>query len=264
MIADSQAHAREMDAADGKIDGKFFGDKVVVDRRLQKSDGSMDERFEPKVVVDRKLPGLPTDHGLHHGLTVSNGHHVGQEVTSFSVHHEQPDGRMLASSVTQARALDAADGVMDGQYHGSTIGVRHSSSHRMMADSQAHAREMDAADGKIDGKFFGDKVVVDRHLGGSGAGGRMMASSVEQARALDAADGKIDGYYHGNKVGVHHRLGPKSHSMIADSLAHAREMDAADGKIDGKCFGEKVIIDRRLGGPQLPYSGPWGSPIVSA
>ena len=28
MMADSQAHAREMDAADGKIDGKFFGDKV--------------------------------------------------------------------------------------------------------------------------------------------------------------------------------------------------------------------------------------------
>ena len=28
MIADSRAHAREMDAADGKIDGKFFGDKV--------------------------------------------------------------------------------------------------------------------------------------------------------------------------------------------------------------------------------------------
>jgi hypothetical protein len=74
---------------------------------------------------------------------------------------------MAASSVAQARALDAADGVIDGQYHGNKIGVHHSSgakAHAMITDSQAHARDMDAADGKIDGKFFGDKVVVDRNL----------------------------------------------------------------------------------------------------
>ena len=28
---------------------------------------------------------------------------------------------MLASSVAQARALDAADGVIDGHYHGNTV-----------------------------------------------------------------------------------------------------------------------------------------------
>ena len=32
-----------------------------------------------------------------------------------------PHGRMAASSVAQARALDAADGVIDGQYHGNKV-----------------------------------------------------------------------------------------------------------------------------------------------
>ena len=39
--------------------------QVVVDRRLQKSDGSMDERFEPKVCAPPPPPPAPALHSRH-------------------------------------------------------------------------------------------------------------------------------------------------------------------------------------------------------
>uniref|UniRef100_A0A7S1IX18 Uncharacterized protein n=1 Tax=Eutreptiella gymnastica TaxID=73025 RepID=A0A7S1IX18_9EUGL len=116
-----------------------------------------------------------------------------------------------------ALALDAADGVIDGQYFGAPI-VEHRPSHmvdprqasvvhsgyaRGVESRSAAAYALDAADGVIDGKFYGSQIVEGppRPREVVYASGRGYPSSRSAAAvALDAADGVIDGRYYGSPI----------------------------------------------------------------
>jgi len=102
-----------------------------------------------------------------------------------------------------AYALDAADGVIDGAYHGRPIVETPTIVHRPATSPYPYHRStalaLDAADGVIDGAYYGRPIIetapqVSRvsyqpsHYRGS------------TAYALDAADGVIDGAYHGRPI----------------------------------------------------------------
>eukprot|EP00996_Jenningsia_fusiforme_P000735 NODE_1665_length_1451_cov_423.370899_g1504_i0.p1 GENE.NODE_1665_length_1451_cov_423.370899_g1504_i0~~NODE_1665_length_1451_cov_423.370899_g1504_i0.p1 ORF type:complete len:258 (+),score=38.29 NODE_1665_length_1451_cov_423.370899_g1504_i0:526-1299(+) len=139
--------AERLDAADGVMDGRFFGSRIVEGRgtpyasygypatysgaysygpaaRLDAADGVMDGRFFGSRIVEgpRSYPSY------------APGYRSGA-----------------------AETLDAADGVMDGRFYGRRI-VEGSAP--TQGARQAAAANLDAKDGVMDGKYFGSKVVA--------------------------------------------------------------------------------------------------------
>jgi len=124
-------------------------------------------------------------------------------------------------------ALDMADGVMDGKFHGKDIrvapGVDDGDIHVSAQDgnihvsSQAAANALDAADGVLDGKYHGQSIKVD------GPGTQVItASSEDDARAIDAADGVIDGKFNGRNIRVQPRSSMPQSSVFSDRSYYSK------------------------------------------
>eukprot|EP00667_Euglena_gracilis_P012589 EG_transcript_12931 len=175
-----------------------------------------------------------------------NTWNTGRGVDSIGSESVLLPSHLFADSQAGARALDAADGVIDGKSFGTEVAVRRSGpvAPPVLAASQAQARALDAADGVIDGRAFGQQVGVRRAGPAGPQGPHVFADSQAHARALDAADGVIDGRAFGQQVAVS-RHGGASQKILAHSQAEARALDAADGVLDGRAFGSQVGVAPR-------------------
>mmetsp|Transcript_64905 Transcript_64905/g.115492 ORF Transcript_64905/g.115492 Transcript_64905/m.115492 type:complete len:325 (-) Transcript_64905:419-1393(-) len=244
--------AAALDAADGVMDGKYYGQRIVEDRPMQR--------------VHREYPVRALQEGVR--VLTESGVRVVQQGA--------PTHRSAA-----AAALDAADGVMDGKFFGRQV-VENSPVRKVMRHYPARAeprREhavkglshaldvadgargahyaspaaaaLDAADGRMDGKLFGRDIVEHRpdnrvvrsypvHVD---AAGRQVGGT--PGRPRDGTDGVVDGHYYGQDVDrrrypvqrpaahIHHEERPGR-----DRAYPVRRPNAADGRTSSR--GRKV------------------------
>lgn len=209
VAAPSQPAAYALDAADGVIDGRYFGSQVAVTR--------------PTYTAPMTY-AAPVSYAAPAPMAYS-----------------APTYAIGAPTQAAAYSLDAADGRIDGRYFGSQVAVTSPSScspcnptpygamytqPTATAPSQAAAFRLDASDGVIDGRYFGSPVAVTHHHHQSYAAPTtsyaaspitsyatapysptysptmIATTSQSNAFALDSADGLIDGRYFGTQVGV--------------------------------------------------------------
>lgn len=194
------AAALALDAADGVIDGRYFGSPVV----------GAAAHYAPTYV-----PGAPFAPGPYWGAPgpVAMAPAVHPYGYNFAPPVAAPFAPALAApNAGAALALDAADGVIDGRYHGAPIGVQAAPAvtayqpavvgqPTLVAGNTSSALALDAADGRIDGKYFGANIATAAPQYAPAAyAPAAYAPNANAARALDAADGVIDGRYYGNRI----------------------------------------------------------------
>jgi len=259
--------AAALDAADGVIDGTYFGRRII-------------ESGAPRSVT-RYGRGYPVYRGASSAALaldaadgVIDGKYFGHRIVDGARTYRTPYYSGVRSGYagryspvrrsyrsSAATALDAADGVIDGKYYGRPIVETSAPTYtgaRMYQSSAATA--LDAADGVIDGKYYGRPIVETSAPTYTGA--RMYQSSA--ATALDAADGVIDGKYYGRPIVETSAPTYTGARMYQSSAATA--LDAADGVIDGKYYGRPIV---ETGAPTyartgLPYAGGYRSSTAAA
>mmetsp|Transcript_93459 Transcript_93459/g.157094 ORF Transcript_93459/g.157094 Transcript_93459/m.157094 type:complete len:378 (+) Transcript_93459:30-1163(+) len=286
VVATSQSSALALDAADGVIDGKFYGSPVGVSAPTYAAPAPVTYAAPAYVAPTYAAP-------------------------------------VVAGTQSSALALDAADGVIDGKYFGSQVAVAAPTyaapatyapatyapaayaaptyaapapvtyaaptyAAPVVAGTQSSALALDAADGVIDGKYFGSQVAVaapsyvppatfaaptyaapatvaapvayaaPATYAAPSYTSPVVAGSQSSALALDAADGVIDGKYYGSQVAVaspatYMAAAPAAYAPVsygvpttafASSQASALALDAADGVVDGRFYGAPVAVRR--------------------
>eukprot|EP00667_Euglena_gracilis_P014260 EG_transcript_14763 len=232
--------ALNLDAADGVIDGRYYGRPIVETsgyplQRGYPLSGSVTRygRYydDSNVVYGSSYggvykSGLSSSVGRRYIPGYERSRIYGTGLAGAVTTESAYDGysRPVYRSNT-ALALDAADGVIDGRYYGrpivETSAVAEAPLRRY---GSTVAERLDAADGVIDGRYFG-RPIVEAPL-------RRYGSSV--AERLDAADGVIDGRYFGRPI-VEAPVRRYAGSSVAERL------DAADGVIDGKYYGRRIV-----------------------
>jgi hypothetical protein len=300
--------ALALDAADGVIDGRYFGSPIA-GRSAYPALGA------PSVIAPPVIPSVTR--AMVAPATIAS---------PFSTYSPAVYSSPYASS--SALALDAADGVIDGRYFGSPIAggaplatsfaapyatsfapsfaapapVFSSAIASPFASSSALA--LDAADGVIDGRYFGSPIAGRSAFPASFAApafaptfapsfaapayATSFAPSVvapsfspfggaSSALALDAADGVIDGRFFGSPIagGVSSFAAPSFASPFTTSYAapmvspfgasafgaspfgsSALALDAADGVIDGRFFGSPIASAPVYGGASIVAPSP--------
>eukprot|EP01005_Ploeotia_sp_CARIB1_P000400 NODE_148_length_1339_cov_2101.957096_g144_i0.p1 GENE.NODE_148_length_1339_cov_2101.957096_g144_i0~~NODE_148_length_1339_cov_2101.957096_g144_i0.p1 ORF type:complete len:345 (+),score=134.08 NODE_148_length_1339_cov_2101.957096_g144_i0:61-1095(+) len=218
------SNALSLDAADGRIDGKFFGRPIV-------QAGSPVVSTTPVVSASPQI--ISTTPAFTSGVS------------------------------SAALSLDAADGVIDGRCFGRPIvqasqpafiqqpqiiqaqpqiiqaqpQIIQAQPQIIQAQPQfvagaapvgSSALALDAADGRIDGRFFGRPIVQQQQVG---------VAAGNPALSLDAADGRIDGKFFGRPIvqagGAQVARGPVGGAAAA--------LDAQDGVMDGRFFGRPIV-----------------------
>lgn len=199
--------AEALDAADGKMDGKFYGSRIV------------------EAPPTRKVGGVTTSGLATSGVTTSSGY-TAQRV---------------------AEALDAADGQMDGRFFGSRIVTGSSSpTRRVVGGSTIQGGTTFAGGNYVGGNttFAGGNYVGGTTLSGgrsyvSGTTSYSGAGNAQRvAEALDAADGRMDGRFFGRRI-VTSSGAPATSGYVRHSAAQA--LDMADGVADGRFYGTPIV-----------------------
>jgi len=138
IAAPSFGSAFQLDAADGVLDGRFFGTQLAVAGPQYAGPQYAGPQYAVPSFAPAFAPG-----GYAPGL-------------------------VAAPTQGAAFALDASDGVIDGRYFGSQVAVaapvqQFAPAYNpgvVAAPSQGAAFALDAADGLIDGRYFGAQVGV--------------------------------------------------------------------------------------------------------
>ena len=212
-VAPNQQASKALDAADGVIDGRYYGTPIATQA--------------PYYASTPVASAAPTYVGtLAPASAYGRAPMTTYGPTSYG-------GAVVAGNQQQALSHDAADGVIDGKYHGNQVfsaaptralvpsyGTTYGATSygpyggAVLATNQQHALAVDAADGVIDGKYYGNQVYsaapqlapvtsygpTYAPTSSSAFGGAVVASSQQHALAVDAADGVIDGRYFGKDV----------------------------------------------------------------
>jgi len=287
--------AQRLDAADGVIDGRFYGRPIVqagapafggvqtfgapafggfggasAAQRLDAADGVMDGRFHGRPIVQAGAPafgGVQTFGAPAFGGVQTFGAPAFGDVQTFGAPTGYfPQAGFAAGS--QAAALDAADGVIDGRFHGRPI---------VQAGGPQFATRGFAAPVQTFGApAFGQTFGGVQSFGGvqtfgAPAGyfpqGGFVGGVSSTAAALDAADGVIDGRHFGRPIVQGTSTFVQNPPIIAPPTAGyapafgqtfggvqtfgapvgfggasaAARLDAADGVMDGRHFGRPIV-----------------------
>jgi len=196
----SVSNAYALDAADGRIDGRYFGASIA--RRPMIAMPTAYHPTAPVYGMTSHAYATPVSSAFAMDAAdgVIDGRYYGAPVTGVASAYNMA-APAYAAPVSSAFALDAADGRIDGRYYGAPVtGV--ASAYNMAAPAYAapvsSAFALDAADGRIDGRYYGAPVTGVASAYNMAA--PAYAAPVSSAFALDAADGRIDGRYHGAPV----------------------------------------------------------------
>mmetsp|Transcript_146187 Transcript_146187/g.255306 ORF Transcript_146187/g.255306 Transcript_146187/m.255306 type:complete len:291 (-) Transcript_146187:308-1180(-) len=231
----AQKAAHDLDAADGKIDGKYFGQQVVVNK-----DGA--SSFHAGLAPTARMPTYAP--AVTYAAPAPAYRVVDVQYRDLGLTYPP----RTISTGSSALALDAADGVIDGKYYGHGIATSRPVT-TYAAPSSALA--LDAADGVIDGKYYGHGIATSRPVTTYAAPSPVMRSyaptTYGSALALDAADGVIDGKYYGSNIAVRHSAPVISRTYGSSALA----LDAADGVIDGQYYGSPIARGSTYGGGKV-------------
>eukprot|EP00668_Euglena_longa_P035410 GGOE01045488.1.p1 GENE.GGOE01045488.1~~GGOE01045488.1.p1 ORF type:complete len:208 (+),score=21.92 GGOE01045488.1:138-761(+) len=195
--------ALAIDAADGVIDGKYYGRPIIETTGVRAYGG-----YYPRYTSDCCSPSVSYGTYGTQGYPVRRVYPTSASVTRY----ERPYSYYDDSGVTYGGAYSSGL----NRYYAPTPLVRQASN---------VAQTLDAADGVIDGRYYGRPIIeapVRRYAG----------SSV--AERLDAADGVIDGRYFGRPI-----VEAPARRYVGSSVAE--RLDASDGVMDGKYFGRKIV-----------------------
>lgn len=265
--------AQRLDAADGVMDGKYFGRPIIetssaapryrtsTAAALDAADGVIDGKYYGRPIIETSSAApryrTSTAAALDAADGVIDGRYFGRPIVETA-----------GGSVTRRYVRDypTTSYVSPRRYYGSTYyGGARVAATRPYASSTALA--LDAADGVIDGKYYGRPIVetsgypvyrsgypvsasVTRY------GGRYYDDAAVTYGARRYAGGYYgpasvtrygryyddlayprryidDGYYGGYYGGAVTRPGYRSSTALA--------LDAADGVIDGKYFGRPIV-----------------------
>jgi|EP00670_Eutreptiella_braarudii_P004968 hypothetical protein len=276
--------AQKLDAADGVMDGRFYGRPIIETSRASPVTTVVDDVYTRPSTARAYRSGYRTNTAaaLDAADGVIDGTYFGRRIIESgaprSVTRYGRGYPVYRGASSAALALDAADGVIDGKYFGHRIvdgartyrtpyysGVRSGYAGRYSPVRRSYrssaATALDAADGVIDGKYYGRPIVETSAPTYTGA--RMYQSSA--ATALDAADGVIDGKYYGRPI-VETSAPTYSSGVRMYRSSAATALDAADGVIDGKYYGRPIV---ETGAPTyartgLPYAGGYRSSTAAA
>jgi len=254
--------ALALDAADGRIDGQFFGRPIVqastpafttpaftsgvvsttpsfttgvssAALSLDAADGVIDGKCFGRPIVQAQPQIISQPSFISAAPQV-----IQQPMVMQSQVIQQPQFLTTAPAMvgSSALALDAADGKIDGKFFGRQIVQQQPQFVAGAAPMGSSALALDAADGKIDGKFFGRQIVqAQPQIVG--------AAPTSSAMALDAADGRIDGKFFGRPIVQ--AGGPQVVRSTTPAGNAAAALDAADGVIDGRFFGRPIVQQGR-------------------
>jgi hypothetical protein len=231
--------ALSLDAADGVIDGRYFGRPIVGGApALTTFAPTITPSFAPTSFGVPAFGASSSALALDAADGVIDGRHFGRPIVQSAPQFAPtfPAGFPTAYPTTvgafptaypttfgassSALALDAADGVIDGRHFGRPIvqsGFPQASFPTTFASGyhtgfptsfapSSNALALDAADGVIDGRHFGRPIVQQPAFGGFGGFGTTFgattfgAPATSAAFAADAADGVIDGKYFGRPI----------------------------------------------------------------
>jgi len=242
--------AFSLDAADGVIDGKYFGRPIV--------------QASPYAGISQPIAasqfGIPSGYataypnviGQNYGTQFIGASQVGIPQTYASVPTAYPYGAQPAFGVPTAN-------VFAGQTFGQSVPAGYigsgspwatqglvlpQASYQAGFPAQNSALALDAADGVIDGRYFGRPIV---------GGGAPVAS-----RVIPTAGYGYSSYASPLSYGapIASPLGYPGYGFGANQSALA--LDAADGRIDGRYFGRPIA-----GAAPVMGAYPWASPAVS-
>eukprot|EP01012_Entosiphon_sulcatum_P029874 TRINITY_DN365_c0_g1_i1.p1 TRINITY_DN365_c0_g1~~TRINITY_DN365_c0_g1_i1.p1 ORF type:complete len:288 (-),score=44.72 TRINITY_DN365_c0_g1_i1:151-1014(-) len=243
--------AERLDAADGVIDGKYYGRRIVEATPVRSSsalaldaaDGVIDGKYHGRRIVDASTALVTTTPGTR----------------------VYRSGYPTYTRSASALELDAADGVIDGRYYGRQIAeaapartVYASPSRRVYADRYGR-RIVEAtptrtvyadaapvvyadryADGVIDGRFYGRRIVE--------APARTVYASAAPVVYADRYD--------------RYTAVPTTYTRSASAL----ELDAADGVIDGRYYGRQIVeaapARRYVTAAPVRYASDYGTRVV--
>eukprot|EP00993_Chasmostoma_nieuportense_P001093 NODE_2002_length_1308_cov_229.707028_g1905_i0.p1 GENE.NODE_2002_length_1308_cov_229.707028_g1905_i0~~NODE_2002_length_1308_cov_229.707028_g1905_i0.p1 ORF type:complete len:416 (+),score=38.42 NODE_2002_length_1308_cov_229.707028_g1905_i0:49-1248(+) len=222
--------AAALDAADGRMDGRFFGSPIVGGGYGVGVPAAFAPAYSPCPVVPYSGIAAPAAYGAYAPAT-------------YGAYAPATYGA-YAPAASSALALDAADGRIDGRFFGSRIvgggygaGVAPAygayttpayGAYGAYAPASS-ALALDAADGRIDGRYFGSRIVG----GGYGAGVASAAYSPYAPRPAYAAAAPV---YTGAVAPYTGAVAP-----YTGTASSALALDAADGRIDGRYFGSRIV-----------------------
>eukprot|EP00670_Eutreptiella_braarudii_P005194 CAMPEP_0174287372 /NCGR_PEP_ID=MMETSP0809-20121228/15783_1 /TAXON_ID=73025 ORGANISM="Eutreptiella gymnastica-like, Strain CCMP1594" /NCGR_SAMPLE_ID=MMETSP0809 /ASSEMBLY_ACC=CAM_ASM_000658 /LENGTH=228 /DNA_ID=CAMNT_0015383915 /DNA_START=36 /DNA_END=719 /DNA_ORIENTATION=+ len=125
VIAQGQANAKALDAADGKMDGKYYGAKIY-SQSPQHSQYPAARRYPP--APQPQYPPVPqyqhTPRPQYAPAPTTYGHTAAPSYTRYSgpsYSGYSHGGTVVGANQYAAYALDAADGVIDGKHFGSQV-----------------------------------------------------------------------------------------------------------------------------------------------
>lgn len=229
--------ANALDAADGVIDGRYYGTQIS-GGTLRRYGGYSSSPIR-RVTVD----------ALDAADGVMDGRYYGTRIygTTASGHggYVSPTRRRAT-----ADALDAADGVMDGQYYGTRVSGATLSAGRSLSPRTQRAHPSDLYYFSRPASLIDSRAAESLHHSHHRASPRAPSPRTKRAAAaLDAADGVMDGTYFGTPIANASTSRPGSPRRVIHSRPHvttnalnaADALDAADGVMDGKFRGRKII-----------------------
>lgn len=254
--------AQKLDAADGVLDGRYYGTPIVERRpyrgyvggaaeRLDAADGVIDGAYYGRPIVQRSYAPTYSSSVVPYG---------GRTYFDDSYPASYPAGYPAAYSGSAATALDAADGVLDGRYFGSRIvgAAPRAYGGRYYDDAAIYEGAAPTYSRYGAGYVRPASRVYAPRYSGVGAYSPAGAYSSGAALSLDAADGVIDGRYYGSRIvdggaryagyGGYGYSGVSSYGVPARTYgggyygtSAATSLDAADGVIDGRYFGRPIV-----------------------
>eukprot|EP00993_Chasmostoma_nieuportense_P001909 NODE_2749_length_1103_cov_96.844262_g2624_i0.p1 GENE.NODE_2749_length_1103_cov_96.844262_g2624_i0~~NODE_2749_length_1103_cov_96.844262_g2624_i0.p1 ORF type:complete len:347 (+),score=44.94 NODE_2749_length_1103_cov_96.844262_g2624_i0:42-1043(+) len=221
--------AAALDAADGRMDGRFFGSPIVGGGYGVGVPAAFAPAYSLCPVAPYSGIAAPAAYGAYAPAT-------------YGAYAPATYGA-YAPAASSALALDAADGRIDGRFFGSRIvgggygaGVAPYGAYTTPAYGAygayapaSSALALDAADGRIDGRYFGSRIVG----GGYGAGVASAAYSPYAPRPAYAAAAPV---YTGAVAPYTGAVAP-----YTGTASSALALDAADGRIDGRYFGSRIV-----------------------
>lgn len=246
-----------LDAADGVIDGKFFGRQIVQSRPAFPA------------TAGYSVPSTPF-FGGNYQYSAPAASFAPAVYSGPQIYTQAYNPVSVIPQQNSALALDAADGVIDGKFFGSRIAsvaprpvatAFPTAWPASFAPAQGFAPQGFAPQSFAPQSFaqqsWGAPVsysVAPTSYGFATQAPRVIQSHAmlpstapfgnsNAAFALDAADGVIDGKYHGRQI-VHAQQPTGGYFPAQSRSAAAQALDAADGVIDGRYHG-RPIVERR-------------------
>lgn len=251
--------AQRLDAADGVIDGKYYG-RPIIERR-----NPVTPTYRPVAALDVADPVID---GRYYGRSIVESpasRFYGAPTTRYGGYYSRYGhaGYPAGYTSSTAAALDAADGVIDGKYYGRPIvetsagyPVRRAGYYPAAPVTQYAGRYYDDGLVNYGTRRYVDAAPVQPYYDDLALGRRVYNSGL----VGEFAERPIDGYY-----------APSQYRSSA-----ALQLDAADGVIDGRYYGRPIVeapARRYVGGAVATRYEPadgvidsryYGRPIVEA